>query len=66
MKTFNNKEQEVMIELRDHNIDIYAIQETKKKGRGQRMYDDYIVVYNGVSRDERAKKGVALAIHKKI
>ena len=39
-----------MIELRDHNIDICAIQETKKKAKGQRMYDDYIVVYSGVSR----------------
>ena len=65
IKTFNSKEQDVMIELKDHKIDICAIQETKKRGKVQRMYNDYIVVYSGVSRDERIKEGVALAIHKK-
>ena len=29
------------------------------------MYDDYIVVYSAVSRDERAEEALALAIHKK-
>ncbi|XP_057671201.1 craniofacial development protein 2-like [Diorhabda carinulata] len=54
-----------MIELKDHRIDICALQETKKKGNGQQIYDDYMVIYSGVSKDERAKEGVALAIHKK-
>ena len=38
----------------------------KKGGKGQRMQDDYIAIYSGVSEDERASEGVALAIHKKF
>ena len=56
----------MIIELRDHNIDICVIQETKRKGKVQRMYDDYIAIYSGVSKDGRASEGVALAIHKKF
>lgn len=41
------------------------MQETKKKGKGQKQYPDYLVIYSGIERQERAKEGVAIAIHTK-
>ena len=35
IKSLNNRDQETLKELNDNNIDICAIQETKKKGRGK-------------------------------
>ena len=37
----------------------------KKKRKGQKQYADYLVIYSGVDKHERAKEGVALAVHKK-
>lgn len=65
IKSLNGREQETLQELKDHNIDICALQETKKKGKGQIQYQDYILVYSGVDRHERAKEGVALLVHNK-
>lgn len=53
-------------ELRNHHIDICALQETKKKGKGQAVVGDYLLAYSGVERNERAKKGVAIMFHKKL
>lgn len=66
IKTLNNKDQEVEKELRDKRIDICALQETKKKGKGQMWLGEYLLIYSGVERNERAKEGVALMIHKKL
>ncbi|XP_043496495.1 craniofacial development protein 2-like [Polistes fuscatus] len=65
VKSFNNKEQEILQELENQKIDIAALQETKKKSRGQRIYGEYIVIYSGVEKSERAKEGVAIALHKR-
>ncbi|XP_044766150.1 craniofacial development protein 2-like [Coccinella septempunctata] len=66
VKTLNNRDQEVVKELEDKNIDICALQETKKKGKGQMWLGEYLLIYSGVERDRRAKEGVALMIHKKL
>lgn len=65
IKSFNNRDQETLNELEHHRIDICALQETKKKGKGQRQYGEYLVIYSGVDKHERAKEGVALAVHKR-
>ncbi|XP_043499919.1 uncharacterized protein LOC122522697 [Polistes fuscatus] len=52
-------------ELENQKIDIAALQETKKKNKGQRIYGEYIVIYSGVEKSERAKEGVAIALHKR-
>lgn len=65
IRSFNTKDQKIIKELEDHKKDICAFQETKKKGKGQRHYGRYIVVYSGVDKNERAKEGVAIALHMK-
>lgn len=65
IKSLNNRDQETMNELSDNKIDICAIQETKKKGNGQKLYPEYLLVYSGVPKNERAREGVAIAIKKK-
>lgn len=62
IKSFNNKDQETLKELKHNNIDICALQETKKKGKGQVQYNDYLVIYSGVEKQTRAKEGVAIAV----
>lgn len=66
IKSLNGRDQEVLQELKDHNIDICAVQETKKKGKGQKQYQDYILIYSGVEKEKRAKEGVGLLIHNKF
>ncbi|XP_030754956.1 craniofacial development protein 2-like [Sitophilus oryzae] len=65
IKSFNNKDQETLKELKDNKVDICALQETKKKGKGQLQYDDYLVIYSGVEKQTRAKEGVAIAVARK-
>lgn len=65
IKSLNNRDQETMNELSDNKIDICAIQETKKKGNGQKLYPEYLSVYSGVPKNDRAREGVAIAIKKK-
>lgn len=42
-----------------------ALQETKKKGKGQIPYNDYLVINSGVEKQMRAKEGIAIALSKK-
>ncbi|XP_030763134.1 craniofacial development protein 2-like [Sitophilus oryzae] len=50
--SWNNKDQEIINELKSNNIDICSISETKKKGKGKYEIDDYTLIYSGVSRDK--------------
>lgn len=65
-RSWNNKAQEVLLELSRNKIDICALSETKKKGKGIMTYQDYVLFYSGVSKESRAKEGVAIAIHKDL
>ena len=60
-----NKDQELIIEMEQHKIDICALSETKKKGRGNDIYDNYILIYSGKKREERASSGVGILVHQK-
>lgn len=62
IKSLNKRDQETLKELKDNKIDICALQETKKKGKGQVQYRDYIMIYSGVEKQTRAKEGVAIAV----
>lgn len=42
-----------------------AIQETKRKGKGQMIIGEYLLIYSGVKENMRAKEGVGIMIHKK-
>ncbi|XP_044749781.1 uncharacterized protein LOC123310378 [Coccinella septempunctata] len=35
------------------------------KGKGQKQYGEYIFIYSGVNKDERAREGAAIALHNK-
>ncbi|KAL3288948.1 hypothetical protein HHI36_003392 [Cryptolaemus montrouzieri] len=63
IKSLNNRDHEILKELNDNKIDICALQETKKKGKGQIQHAQHTVIYSGVQKHDRAKEGVALVIH---
>lgn len=65
IRALNNKDQELIEELKHSNIEICALQETKKKGRGQYQYEDYTLIYSGVQKSKRATAGVGILIHNK-
>lgn len=64
-RAWNNKAQEIIIELSEKHIDICAVSETKKKGKGIVTYQDYIMFYSGVPKETRAKEGVGILLNKK-
>lgn len=64
--SWNTRNQDVMMEIAEKNIDICSIQETKKKGKGSQLIDNYIFIYSGKNRNERAKSGVGIIIHKRF
>ena len=53
------------MELNNFKIDFCAVSETKKKGKGTFHTGDYIMVYSGKQKTERASAGVGLIIHNK-
>ncbi|XP_045467858.1 craniofacial development protein 2-like [Harmonia axyridis] len=64
--SFNKKDQEILIEIKRHKVDICALSETKKKGKGNIKYEDYIFIYSGKGKHERATSGVGLMVHGKL
>jgi exonuclease III len=56
---------EIFRELERLKIDIAALTETKRKGKGIEEEKNYVRVYSGVSKDQRAKGGVSILINKK-
>ncbi|XP_044762035.1 craniofacial development protein 2-like [Coccinella septempunctata] len=48
------------------DVDICVLTEVKKKGRGNEIIGEYIHIYSGVPKDARAKRGVSIAVHKKL
>ena len=60
-----SKTEEVFKEIERAGLDIVALTETKKKGRGTEEKHQYIHIFSGVPKEERAAGGVALAIKKK-
>jgi len=61
----STKRREVFDEMKKMKIDIGVLTETKKKGKGNEKVEDYIMFYSGVNKHERAKRGVAIAVHSK-
>lgn len=52
--------------LAKKGIKIAAISETKRKQNGSKETNNYIQLYSGVNRQERARAGVILMIHKSL
>ncbi|XP_072397944.1 uncharacterized protein [Diabrotica undecimpunctata] len=55
-----------MSELKNAEIDIAVLTETKKKGMGSEKWGYYDLFYSGVTKDQRAQQGVAIVIRKTL
>lgn len=62
VRGLKSKRREVFTELEKYNMDIVALTETKKKGKGIEKIHGYIHIYSGVSWEQHARSGVSLAI----
>lgn len=51
--------------LRFKNCEVMVLSETKTKSSGENEFMDYIHLWSGVQVHERAKRGVAILVHKK-
>lgn len=60
------KPREVSEQLERYQINIAALTETKKKENGCKGLGEYILFFNGVPTANKARAGVAIAIHKKL
>ncbi|XP_050455169.1 craniofacial development protein 2-like [Cataglyphis hispanica] len=63
--SWNGREQEILTEMEEHKIDICALSETKKKGKGDKSYPGYILKYSGPEKHRRATAGVGMLIKDK-
>jgi len=66
IKGLRTKQKEVIDEVKRFQMDIVALTETKKKGKGSELIDEYIHLYSGVNKGSRAKAGVSLLIKKNL
>jgi exonuclease III len=51
-------------ELKNRKIDIAVISETKKKSKGTKELENYVIIYSGVPREEWAPSGVVILVRK--
>nr|CAH7747709.1 unnamed protein product [Callosobruchus chinensis] len=67
IRSIANKERELVQEFEKMNLDILAITETKKKGKGIRELEGgHIMIYSGVPMENRAAEGVGFIIRKNL
>lgn len=65
VRGLNGKEYEMVKEIRQTKVKYLALTETKKKGNGIEIMDEnYLMIYSGVPKNERAKGGVAFLLHR--
>ncbi|XP_057663198.1 uncharacterized protein LOC130898146 [Diorhabda carinulata] len=62
----STKINEVLREIRQLNMDIVVLTETKKKGQDSENLGHYDHFYSGISKDKRAQKGVSILIKKSL
>lgn len=66
VRGLQGKEQELVDEFENANLQILSITETKRKGKGMmELGNGHILVFSGVQQGERAKSGVGCIINKK-
>lgn len=61
----SGKTNEIAVDLEKHNIGIVNLTETKKKGQATEKVGNYIHIFSGVPKHERAKRGVSVMVHRK-
>jgi len=57
--------EEIVREINIMKIDVVVLTETKKKGTGCETLENYIHLFSGAKKYERAKRGVSILINKK-
>lgn len=62
IRSVKGKEREMIQEIERANLEILAITETKKKGRGIMTIGDYGVIYSGAEENQRAEAGVGCVV----
>ncbi|XP_050506239.1 craniofacial development protein 2-like [Diabrotica virgifera virgifera] len=65
LQSISGKMEEITEEIKKLDMDIVVLTETKKKGIGIEKVNNYVHIFSGVSKHERAKRGVSVLIHKK-
>lgn len=53
------------MKLKDNEINVCTLQETKKKAKDQIQYNSYLVLYSRTEKQLKANKGVAIVLSKK-
>jgi exonuclease III len=61
-----NKMKEIIREVSTMKMDVVVLTETKKKEAGSETLGNYIHLFSGVKKYERAKRGVSVLINKKL
>lgn len=61
----STKYSEVLRTIDQYQLDIVVLSETKKKGNGNEVNQNYLHFYSGVDKDKRARAGVSIMINKK-
>ena len=61
----NKKLEDVIKGVQLMKIDIAVLTETKKKGKGVEQLSDYVHIYSGVPKNNRACRGVSILINRK-
>lgn len=64
VRGYASKEPELDQLLNERQIKIAVLAETKKKGSGTDMTKNYITIYSGVPKTDRAAAGVMILVHK--
>jgi hypothetical protein len=59
-------EEEELGSLHEKCVKLAVITETKRKLKGTKETEHYIMIYNGVNRNTQAQGGVVVWIHKSV
>ena len=57
--------EEIIREINIMKMDVVVLTETKKKGTGSEILENYIHLFSGVKKYERAKRRLSILINKK-
>ena len=57
------KMDELLVEIKEGKFDITMVTETKKVGKGSKELPEYILIYSGKNKEERAASGVGIIVN---
>lgn len=67
IRSWNRRDQEVILEMNNHNIDICTLSETKRRGRGTSKFENYVFIWCGKDKASRiAHSGVGILLHERF